>query len=175
MGLQAVVDDTAALYVQDDALNAEARYRARFYFDPNSFDPGEAAGKLRVRLLLAFNGANQRIITLVLRRQAGVYAVMGRVRLDDGTRSNTGFFTISNAPHLIELRWAKATAAGSNNGAFVLYIDDAAVGTLSGLDNDLSTLEFVRLGVMTVKTPVASGTPYFDQFESRRVDYIGPE
>jgi hypothetical protein len=175
MGMQALVNDTAALYVQDDALNAETRYRARFYFDPNTLDPGEAAGKLRVRLLLAFNGSNQRVVTLVLRRQTGVYALMGRVRLDDGTRANTGFFTISNAPHLIELRWARATAAGSNNGAFVLYIDDVAVSNLTGLDNDTSTLEFVRLGVMTVKTALASGTPYFDQFESRRVDYIGPE
>jgi hypothetical protein len=35
-GLQAVIDDTNAIYLTDDNPNAEPRYRARFYFDPNS-------------------------------------------------------------------------------------------------------------------------------------------
>src|SRR6185503_15926084 len=35
-GLQAVIDDINSIYVTDDTPNAEPRYRARFYFDPNS-------------------------------------------------------------------------------------------------------------------------------------------
>jgi hypothetical protein len=49
------------------------------------------------------------------------------------------------------------------------------VATLTGLDNDVSPVEFARLGVMTVKTAAASGTVHLDQFESRRLNYIGPE
>ena len=41
-GLRAVVDDTAGVYVVDESPDDESRYRARFYFDPNGFDPGEA-------------------------------------------------------------------------------------------------------------------------------------
>ena len=39
-GIQSVIDDTAGLFVQDDTPNEENRYRARFYVDPNGFDPG---------------------------------------------------------------------------------------------------------------------------------------
>ena len=35
-GLQAVLDDNNSIYVTDERPNAEPRYRARFYFDPNS-------------------------------------------------------------------------------------------------------------------------------------------
>jgi hypothetical protein len=34
-GLQAGIDDNNSIYVTDDSPNAEARYRARFRFDPN--------------------------------------------------------------------------------------------------------------------------------------------
>ncbi|MEW6268222.1 MAG: matrixin family metalloprotease, partial [Thermodesulfobacteriota bacterium] len=36
-GLAAVLDGTARLWVQDDTPDAEARYRVRFWFDPNDF------------------------------------------------------------------------------------------------------------------------------------------
>ena len=45
-GLQAMVDDTASLYVQDNSPDDEPRYRARFAFHPKDFDPGEAVGGL---------------------------------------------------------------------------------------------------------------------------------
>src|SRR6185295_12020578 len=41
-GMQGTVNDTVGLYVQDNTPNDEPRYRARFYLDPNTFDPGEA-------------------------------------------------------------------------------------------------------------------------------------
>jgi hypothetical protein len=174
-GMRALVDDTTGLYVQDDSPEAEGRYRARFYFDPNGFDPGESAGKFRVRIFIAFNGSSQRMATIVLRRLGGVYSVMGRVRRDDGTRADTGFFAITDAPHFIEFDWLRAGGPGANNGSFALRIDDAAVSTLIGIDNDAADVEFARMGVMTIKTTAASGTMRYDQFESRRLNGIGPE
>ena len=38
-GVQALINGTSARYVQDTTPNAEPRYRARFYFDPNSLRP----------------------------------------------------------------------------------------------------------------------------------------
>ena len=45
--------------------------------------------------------------------------------------------------------------------------------SLANLDNNLSSLDFVRLGALSVKTG-ASGTLFFDEFESRNQSYIGP-
>src|SRR4029079_10944546 len=92
VGLQGVVDDTNGIYVQDDAPSDENRYRARFYFDPNGFDPGEAQSHFRTRIFLALEeNPIRRLAAAVLKRQAGAYSVMGRCRLNDGTQADTGF------------------------------------------------------------------------------------
>ena len=174
-GLSAHVDDTAALFVQDDTPDAESRYRARFLFDPNGFDPGTANGRLRTRIAIAFqDDPARRAVTLVLRRQlAGQYALMARVRLDDGTVRDTGFFDIADAPHTVEFSWQRARTAGSADGTFQMWIDGVSVATLNGLDTDARRIDFTRLGAMSVKSG-ANGTLYLDRFESRRRTFIGP-
>jgi hypothetical protein len=173
-GIRALVDDTTGLFVQDDSPQAEGFYRARFYFDPNGFDPGEASNRFRVRMFIAFDAQSRRVITLVLRRIGGNYAVMGRVRLSDGTRASTPFIPITDAAHDIEVLWIKASGPGANDGLFRLFVDDNVVANMQFLNNDASAVEFVRLGALTVK-PGASGTLFYDQFESRREFFIGPE
>ena len=80
-GLSAAVDDTDGLWVQDDAPDDEIRYRARFYFDPNGFDPGEALGHRRTRIFVAFQETQPgAVAAIVLRRISGAYALMGRTR-----------------------------------------------------------------------------------------------
>jgi hypothetical protein len=173
-GLEAVVDDQAGLFVQDDTPNAEGRYRARFYLDPSGYDPGEANGNRRTHVFLAFADAPlRRLVQVIVRRLDGQYALGARVRRDDGTLADTGFASITAAPHVVELDWQRASAAGANDGALALWIDGTPAGTLSGLDNDERAIDFVRLGAMTVK-PGAAGTLRFDEFESRRATYIGP-
>ena len=78
-GMQVVVNDTTGVFVRDDSPSAEAHYRARFYFDTNGFDPGEAQSHLRTRIFIAFDNASQRQITIVLRRTGPVQR--------DGTRA----------------------------------------------------------------------------------------
>jgi len=173
-GLAATVNDLNGIYVQDDTPSSEGRYRARFYFDPAGFDPGEANAHFRTRIFIAFDGATQRVITLVLKRQGGAYSVEGRVRLNDGTRADTGFFPIADGPHFFEFDWRRSSAPVANNGAFTLWIDDTPMSTLTGLDNDLSPVELVRMGAFSIKTG-AAGTMFFDQFESRRQAFIGAE
>jgi hypothetical protein len=173
-GLQAVVNDFNGIFVQDDTPAAENRYRARFYFDPNGFDPGEANAHFRTRVFIAFDGSNQRIITIVLKRQGGAYSLEGRVRLNDGTRADTGFFGITDGPHVVEFDWRRASAPAAGNGTFDFWLDNALMATLTGLDNDVSPIEFARMGAFSVKTG-AGGTLFYDQFESRRQRLIGPE
>jgi hypothetical protein len=173
-GLQAFVNDTNALFVQDDTPAAENRYRARFYFDPNGFDPGETQSHFRTRIFIGFDGSGIRLITLVLKRQGGAYSVEGRVRRNDGTRADTGFFPITDGPHFFELDWVRSSAPGAVDGSFTLRIDNAPVSVLTLLDNDASPVDFVRMGALSIKTG-AAGTLYYDQFESRRQVFIGPE
>ena len=173
-GLQALVDDTGALYVQDDTPSGENRYRARFYFDPNGFDPGEAQSHFRTRIFIAFDNTPVRVMTLVLKRQGGAYSVEGRVRRNDGTRADTGFFPITDGPHFFEVDWRRASAPAALDGSFTLLIDNSVASTLTALDNDSSPVDFARMGAFSIKTG-AAGTLYFDQFESRRQVFIGPE
>jgi hypothetical protein len=173
-GLQGVVDDTAGLFVQDDAPLDEHRYRARFYFDPNGFDPGEALGHLRTRIFVAFEeGPTRRLMALVLRRRDGQYALMGRARRDDGAQADTGFFDITDAPHLLEIEWRRATTPSSNDGELRLWVDGTIRASLGGIANHGAAVDFARLGALSVKAG-AAGTLRWDEFESRRASYIGP-
>ena len=173
-GLQAVVDDTASLYVADESPADDNRYRARFYFDPNGFDPGELALHFRTRIFIGFEeGPTRRLFAVELRREAGVFALMGRARLDDNSQADTGFFTITDAPHRVEIDWRRASGPTANDGRFEMWIDGTSVSVLSGLDNSASAVDFARLGALSVKTG-ASGTLFWDEFESRETSLIGP-
>jgi hypothetical protein len=173
-GLQAAVNDTAGLYVQDDTPQDEDVYGARFYFDPNGFDPGESQAHRRTRLFLAFEELpTRRVMAVVLRRLSGAYALMGRVRQDDNSQVDTGFFPITDAPHWVEVRWARSSGDTALDGTFDMWIDGVLVSTLENMDNSASGIDFVRMGALSVKTG-ASGTMYWDEFESRRLTFIGP-
>jgi hypothetical protein len=173
-GLHAVVNDTRGLFVQDDAPLGEHRYRARFYFDSNGFDPGEVQNRSRTRMFIAFAEAPaRRLAAVVLRRVAGVYSVMARARLDDNSQANTPFIPISDGPHFVEIDWRQSSAPDALDGTLEVWIDGVSVATLTGLDNSLGSVDFARLGALSVKAG-ANGTLYFDEFESRRATYIGP-
>ena len=172
-GLQGVVNDTQGLFVQNDSPNDESRYRARFYFDPNGFDPGEALDKFRTRIFIAFEeGPARRLMAVVLRRQAGQYALMARARRDDNSQANSGFFDITDGPHWVELDWQRSTT-DAGDGSLRLWIDGELRSTLTNLQNRVSAVDFVRLGALSVKEG-AVGTIFWDHFDSRRETSIGP-
>ena len=173
-GMEALVDDTAGLFVQDDTPADEGRYRARFYFDPNGFDPGVAQNHLRTRIFIGFEEApERRLFAIVLRLLNGQYALMGRARRDDNSQVDTGFFDIIDAPHFVELDWKSSSGPDALDGTFDLWIDGAPMAALTGLDNSISSLDFVRLGALSVKAG-ASGVLRWDHFQSRRASAIGP-
>jgi hypothetical protein len=175
-GLQAFVNDTGSLYVQDNSPDEESYYRARFHFDPNDFDPGVANGKLRTRIMLAFGGGDgaptRRLMAVVLRLLNGNYSIMTRVSRNNGTRANTGFFPISNGPHVIEIAWRRATSPDLSDGTFQMWIDGVLVSTLTGLPTNSNGITFVRLGGLSLKLG-ANGTLFWDNFVSRRFTFIG--
>jgi hypothetical protein len=173
VGLEGVVDDTASLYVEDDTPIDEDRYRARFYFNTNGFDPGESGGAHRTRIFIVFEEApTRRLAAIVLKRLGSVYSVMGRARLDDDSQADTGFFDVSDGPHVVELDWKRSSSASANDGTFELWIDGVSRSQLTGLDNSRSAVDFARLGALSIK-PTAAGTLFWDEFESRRLNFIG--
>jgi cysteine-rich repeat protein len=174
-GLQGVVNDTEGLYVQNDSPTDESRYRVRFRFDPNGFDPGEAQSHFRTRILIAFDETptQRRLLAVVLRRIAGQYAIMGRARRDDNSQANTGFTPIGAGAHWVQLDWRRSTGPDALDGRLEMWVDGTSVSTLTGLDNSISAVDFVRLGALSVKAG-AAGTLRWDHFESRREFLIGP-
>jgi hypothetical protein len=172
-GIAALVDDTAGLFAQDDSPNDESRYRARFYLDPNDYDPGEAQLHRRNRLLIGFQDAPQRrLFAVVMRRQSGAYALQTRIRQDNNDQLDTGFFPITNEPHYVEIDWRRSTGPDTNDGSLQLWIDGVSQITVSGMDNSAG-IDFVRLGAMNNKGG-ANGTILLDEFVSRRTNPVGP-
>jgi hypothetical protein len=172
-GLQALINDVNSIYVTDETPNGERRYRARFYFDPNSISM--ASGDAHY----IFYGASgpstfTTVLRVAFRFSSGSYQVRASL-LDDGTTwTDSSWSTISDAPHAIEIDWRAATAAGANDGGLTLWIDGAQKANLTGIDNDTRRIDRARLGPVSGIDAGTSGTEYFDAFESRRQSFIGP-
>jgi uncharacterized protein YjiK len=170
-GLQALIDDNVVIFVTDDNPNAEPRYRARFYFDPNSI--GMASGENHF-IFYGISGTSTPVLRVQFRFSNGNYQLRSGLRDDGSTWTDTGWFTISDAPHSVELDWRAATAAGANNGGLTLWIDGTQKADLTGKDNDTRRIDRGRLGAVNGIDTGTRGTTYFDAFESRRQSYIGP-
>jgi phosphatidylserine/phosphatidylglycerophosphate/cardiolipin synthase-like enzyme len=170
-GLQALIDDIVVLRAIDSSPADESQYRARFYFHPNSLTMNNNTAHF------IFDGydtdADDYLFRLELLYENGSYKLRPRIMKDNYATTNGSKYTISNAWHSIEIEWKKATAVGANNGYLSLWIDGTLVGTISNVDNDLWTLDFVQLGATAGIDSTTSGSMLFDNFVSRRYTYIG--
>ncbi len=170
-GMQALIDDANPVYVTDDSPEAEPRYRARFYFDPDSLTM--AAGVAH-DLFHGFSGASAVVLRVEFRFTGTRYQVRARARDDANAWVNTPWFNLPDRPHFLELDWRAATAAELNDGGLTFWIDGVQRADLTGIDNDTRRIDRVRLGAVAGLDAGTSGTYYFDHFESRRDSYIGP-
>ena len=170
-GLQAVINDNTAIYVTDNTPADEPRYRARFYFDPNSITmvSGDAHS-----ILYGYNSASTTLLHVEFRFSSGAYQIRAMLRNDSGTWVQSSWLTISDASHSIEFDWKAATAAGTNDGSLTLWIDGVQQANLTGVDNDTARIDRIRFGAASGIDTGTRGTEYFDAFESRRQSYIGP-
>jgi len=170
-GMQAVINDTTAMYVNDDTPFAEPRYRVRFYFDPNSITMANGDANIIFR---GINGTSTVVVRVEFGFSGGAYQIRAGVINDASTWTDTNWFPISDASHPIELDWRAATAAGANDGSLTLWIDGAQKASLTGLDNDTLLIDRARIGALAALDAGTTGTYFFDAFESRRQTYIGP-
>lgn len=170
-GLQALINDNNAIYVTDNSPANEARYRARFYFDPNTIT---MARNDNHSIFYGRNTAGTAILKVDFRFSGGQYQIQASLLNDSTTFSSTSWFTISDAPHPIELDWQASTAVGANNGNLTLWIDGVQKATVLSIDNDTRRIDSVRLGAVAGIDTGTRGTTYLDAFQSRRQTYIGP-
>jgi len=153
-------------YAIDTSPTADPSYRARFYFNPNS----TATGNNVTPTIFAGLDANGIVLFRVQynRTNQGVYRVRAVVTRLGGT-STTPWVNITNGWTAIEISWQSAASA-----AFRLYTGGALRQTLTGLNTSAYKLETVWLGPSSGLSNSVSGTPYFDDFVSKRTLYIGP-
>ncbi len=169
--LKVVVDDNNSMFVTDDSPNAEPRYRARFYFDPNSIKMSSGNAFF---LFNGFKGNNTAVFRLEFGKAAGGYQVRVRVLNDASAWTNTAWSPLSDALHFIEVDWRASSGTGANDGGLTLWIDGTQAADLTGIDNDTWRIDRVRLGAVAGIDPGTRGTFFLDAFESRRQSYIGP-
>ncbi len=109
VGLQAFVDDAASLYVQDDS-RARRTGTAPLLLRPQRLRPRRSrrqAARADLHRLQRLQPAHGHDGAAPPRRRI---RLMARVRRDDGTREDTGFFPITNGPHLVEFDWMRASS-----------------------------------------------------------------
>ncbi len=165
-----MINDENSLYLADDRPNAETRYRARFYFDPNSISmaTGDA-----YNIFNGFVGTNTAVMRVEFGRSSSTYVMRGSVLDDSSTWVRTNWFPITDTPHYIEIEW-RAKSSGANNGGITVWLDGTQQVDLTGIDNDTRRIDRVRLGAVTGIDPGTDGIFFLDAFESRRLTYIGP-
>ena len=171
-----MIDDNNAIYVTDDRPNAEPRYRARFYFDPNSIPMASNNAHF---IFKGFAGTSTEVLRVDFRFFSGAYQLRAGLLNDSAIWTYTSWLTISDVAQYIELDWRAATAAGANNGGLTLWIawidgTHTQQADLTGVDNDTRRIDRARLGALTGIDNGTRGTYYFDAFESRRQTFIGP-
>jgi S-layer family protein len=171
--------DATASYVQDSSPSAEATYRVRFYVNLRTLQMQNGD---EFDLFAAFNGADpvppatsgNPVLRLEVQQISGGKNLVAFARTDSGAELQTAAFPLPNGWRSIEIDWAKATAAGANDGRLGLWIDGTARTGLLNLDNDTLTINYDRWGAVAGLDAGTSGTVRLDDFASQRTSYIGP-
>jgi len=178
-GLQAFIDNNAGIYLTDNSPNAEALYRARFYFDPNSI---RMALNNKHFIFYGISGTNTPVVRIELKCTGNTgtscpatasYQLQASIRNGNGWMYSS-WFTISDASHAIELDWRASTSLVTPDGSLTFWIDGVQQANITGVNNAARRIDSIRLGVVNGVNTGTRGTYYFDAFESRRQTYIGP-
>jgi hypothetical protein len=162
----------ADAYVVDEHPSAETSYDARFWYDPNGWNPNGASGGGRHRILVGRNAAGDALFAVEVRRVKSGKTTRYEVRLvvvRAGGTSATKWYALGAAGgHAIEIAWQSASPASAS-----LAIDGQTKQTLGLLNTSGRSLERVELGVQGAPTGM-TGAAFFDEFVSTRSTPVGP-
>ncbi|MEM9293796.1 MAG: PQQ-dependent sugar dehydrogenase [Acidobacteriota bacterium] len=171
MGLEVTFDDLERHYIVDETPDGENHYRVRFLFDPNSLTMDE---NKRHKILTAFSETpSRRLLTFVIRYQSGNFFLRVKGHLDDGSWAQAAWINLGDEPRVLEAEWLKATDFATPDGRLRVWVDDVLQDTLTGLDFDDGSIDFVRFGTVGGTDLGTSGSVYLDDFVTTRHNFIG--
>jgi hypothetical protein len=170
LGMATNVGEGSPAYVYDTTPDGEVMYDANFYFDPN----GATSNDSPIDIFIGLDQDGQPTFGVQFQTElTSTYEIRGWV-MQNGAPVFTAWDKltpeesediISNI-HKIDIAWQSGASAG-----FSLYIDDTLFTTLNG-DTSAYQLDEVLLGPSLGLTASASGTLYFDEFTSSKVNGI---
>jgi hypothetical protein len=186
-GLQVTARRSGPAVVRDDTPDGEGAYHARFRFDASDFRAALPRQPSRAILFSGRSAAEGRLLFVVaLERKkgtpfkpAGTLILDAGVASDDQTMTSVASAAISDAPHLIEVGWRRATGPDASDGLLVIRLDGVDIGSLSSVDNDaVGGVDSVELGLTFPESGhprpgppelLAHRTVLFDSFASWRM------
>ncbi|HLE48848.1 MAG TPA: LamG domain-containing protein [Patescibacteria group bacterium] len=165
-GLAVQIDDTTATYGRKDiTANTSGIARYSFYFDINNLTMSEAGDEFTFANI--YNSGVNSTSFVNVKRFSGVYTLRAAIVDDAGAASYTSYYTITDAPHYVEVELKRASTVSSSDGTVQLWIDGVAQETKTGVDNYDRFNDFwsVRLGAVSSIDAGTSGTFYVDELE----------
>lgn len=146
------------------------------YFDPNSAGvPTSGSDEISIGIRGGVSLRDQAVVVAELNSSGDAYTVRGQIIDDGATQQATSSYTITDAPHKLQVISTRATGASDNNGSFTLYVDDVAKETVTGLDLYANWLTSLRFRVFATASSTTSGNVYVDEllYEDLPVTFSG--
>ena len=161
------IRDNNSLYLEDTTPASggdETRYRARFYFNPNSIVPATSD---ILELFAGYKSNGTQVLRVQFQKSAGNLQIRVGALSDAGAWNDSAWQTVANQWTSIEVDYRTA----ANAGTLELWLDGVSTLAVSSVDNDTNTINKARLGVLGVDG--TRGQVLYDAFESHHSGYIG--
>jgi hypothetical protein len=165
-GLNALINDTNSLYVENDLSSSIKRFRARFYFNVNSLTIEQYQSIFIFNVFNSSWGNSYSIRLSDNSTNKTGYEIYTSYWNDADAESDSSGIAISNGLHYIEIDFTTSSAAGANNGAITTWIDGTQVYSATSIDNDTKNINYIQLGPQFWWGGAFSGNLYFDDFVS---------
>ncbi len=172
-GLQALIDDTNAIYATKNFTQLTTDYhRLRFYLDPNGLTM--ASGDNFVLFRANYTGSAVSMIRMG-KDGTGLY-IEPRLAQDGFTLTTGSKVYLTDEPHYVEYLVQYATGSTASDAYLDFYVDGVYQNSITGLDLfDAGRIDNVSIGPIQALDAGTSGTIYLDELVLRDdATEIGP-
>lgn len=170
-GLEVTLDDNHAVYLIDSGADVGSRYRARFYFDPNSLVMNSGDW---LTIFQGYQNGSVAVFQIDLRFLGGNYYLRTAVRNKFSSWFYAPWQLVSDGGHFVEMDWQAATNSFLKDGYLAYWIDGVPMVGVSGVDNPGRSVSQTHLGAVSGVDAGTTGIFFFDSFQRQRSQYIGP-
>ena len=152
----------------DETPGFQDFYNLRFNIDMNSLSMTEGT---RFRFVQVKMGA-ERPFFIVVKYEGGQYLIQLNTLRDDLTKAKTGWYVLSDSPHVLEINWA--ASSGADDGWAALYLDNVLLESRTGLDNNEIFVDTFKIGFTSrLDGKPISGIFYLDDIATSNSGHIG--